>query len=287
MSISSLKSRRQEDFADLTEKLKESTTTRQGQDTNDERFWKPTEDKTGSGSAVIRFLPAPDGETTPYVKIWDHGFQGPGGYYIENSRTTIGEADPVAEMNARLWNSGVEANKEQARKQKRRLNYIANIYVVKDPAKPENEGKVFLFKFGKKLFSKLEDLMSPKEDDLKPVNPFDLWEGANFRLRFHKESGYRTYEKSMFDAPSQLKPTDDELEVIWKQEHSLQVFLDPSNFKSYDVLKDRLYKALALDETVVAAQINTPATNNTLNTDKFAAEDDDELASFRRIIDDE
>ena len=214
---------------------------------SDDRFWTPTVDKAGNGYAVIRFLPAPPNEDVPFVRLFDHGFQGPGGWYIENSLTTLGKPDPVSEYNSKLWNSGIEANKEIARKQKRRLHFIANVYVVQDSGNPDNEGKIFLYKFGKKIFDKLNEAMNPQFADEEAVNPFDLWEGANFKLKIRNVEGYRNYDKSEFDKPGPLSKDDAELENIWKKEHSLQSFLDPSNFKSYDELKTKLMKVLAED----------------------------------------
>lgn len=213
----------------------------------DDRWWKPEVDKAGNGYAVIRFLPAPTGEDLPWVRVFNHGFQGPGGWYIEESLTTINKKDPVSEYNSMLWNSGIESNKDLVRKQKRRLNYYANIYVVKDPANPSNEGKVFLYKFGKKIFDKLNEAMNPEFEDEKPVNPFDFWEGANFKLKIRNVEGYRNYDKSEFDTPSPLLDDDGELEKIWKSEYSLQEFLDPKNFKSYDELKAKMNRVLGLD----------------------------------------
>ena len=214
----------------------------------DDRFWKPEVDKAGNGYAVIRFLPAPNGEDIPWVRVFDHGFQGIGGWYIENSLTTVGKKDPVSEYNSMLWNSGIEANKEQARKQKRRLKYIANIYVVSDPSNPQNEGKVFLYQFGKKIFDKINDVMNPQFEDETPVNPFDFWEGANFKLKIRNVEGYRNYDKSEFESPSTLGDfEDDELEAIWKQEQSLAEFIAPENFKSYEELQAKLNKVLGLD----------------------------------------
>ena len=230
-----------------------------GQDDN--RFWKPEVDKAGNGYAIIRFLPAPDGEDTPYVRIWDHGFQGPGGWYIEKSLTTLGQKDPVSEYNSQLWNSGIEANKELVRKYKRRLSFISNIYVVKDPAHPENEGKVMLFKYGKKIWDKIELAMNPEFEDEQKINPFDFWEGANFKLKIRKVEGYRNYDKSEFEEMGALMSDDEELEALWKQEHSLQAFVDPKEFKSYDELKARLNKALGLDggaATPKTTAIDTP-----------------------------
>ena len=210
----------------------------------DDRFWQPEVDKAGNGYAVIRFLPAAKGEDLPWVRIWSHGFQGPGGWYIENSLTTLGQKDPVAEMNSKLWNSGSDKDKEVARKQKRRLSYIANIYVVKDPANPQNEGKVKLFKFGKKIFDKINELMTPQFEDEKAVNPFDFWAGANFKLKIRNVEGYRNYDKSEFDRSEPLSDDDSELERIWNSQHKLQAFVAPDQFKSYDELKARLDKVL-------------------------------------------
>jgi hypothetical protein len=213
----------------------------------DDRFWSPTVDKAGNGYAVIRFLPAPQNEDVPFIRVFDHGFQGPGGWYIENSLTTIGKPDPVSEYNSKLWNSGIEANKEIARKQKRRLHFISNIYVVSDSGNPDNEGKVFLYKYGKKIFDKLNEAMNPQFADEEAVNPFDLWAGANFKLKIRNVEGYRNYDKSEFDSSKPLLSDDDELERVWKAEHSLQAFLDPSNFKSYEELKEKLNRALSED----------------------------------------
>jgi hypothetical protein len=214
---------------------------------SDDRFWTPTVDKAGNGYAVIRFLPSPPNEDVPFIRVFDHGFQGPGGWYIENSLTTLNKPDPVSEYNSKLWNSGIEANKEIARKQKRRLHFIANVYIVQDSGNPDNEGKIFLYKFGKKIFDKLNEAMNPQFADEEAVNPFDLWEGANFKLKIRNVEGYRNYDKSEFDKPGPLSKDDAELENIWKKEHSLQSFLDASNFKSYDELKAKLMKVLAED----------------------------------------
>ena len=213
----------------------------------DDRFWTPTVDKAGNGYAVIRFLPPKEGEDVPFVRIFDHGFQGPGGWYIENSLTTLGKNDPVSEYNSKLWNSGIEANKDIARKQKRRLHFISNIYVVSDSGNPANEGKVFLYKYGKKIFDKLKEAMEPQFADEEAINPFDLWAGANFKLKIRNLEGYRNYDKSEFDKPGPLLKDDEELEAVWKKEHSLQDFLATSNFKSYDELQARLSKVLAED----------------------------------------
>lgn len=213
---------------------------------NDDRFWQPEVDKAGNGYAVIRFLAPPKGEELPWVRIWNHGFQGPTGkWYIENSLTTIGKTDPVSEFNTELWNSGSEANKEVARKQKRKLTYYTNILVVQDSKHPENEGKVFLFKFGKKIFDKIKDVAEPQFEDEKPLNPFDFWEGANFKLKIRNVEGYRNYDKSEFDTPSPISEDDSIIENIWNKQHSLTAFLDPKNFKSYDELKKKLDMVLS------------------------------------------
>jgi len=217
----------------------------------DERIWKPVMDKTGNGFAIIRFLPAPKGEELPWVKLWNHAFQGPTGqWYIENSLTTINQNDPVSELNSKFWNSGVESDKEIARKQKRKLQYYSNIYVVKDSANPENEGKVFLYRFGKKIFDKIMETMQPAFEDESPINPFDFWEGANFKLKLRKVDGYWNYDKSEFETPSALAEDDAELEAIWKKQYSLSEFTAPSNFKSYDELQTRLNTVLSGTTTV-------------------------------------
>ena len=206
----------------------------------DERLWKPEMDKSGNGYAVIRFLPAPDGEDLPWVKLFSHAFQGPGGWYIENSLTTIGQKDPLGELNRELWNSGNEKDKDTVRKQKRKLSFYANIYVVKDPANPDNEGKVFLYKFGKKIFDKVMEAMQPEFEDETPINPFDFWGGANFKLKLQKKDGFWNYDKSEFDSPSSLLEDDDALDALWKKEYSLPAFGAADQFKSYDDLKKRL-----------------------------------------------
>ena len=221
----------------------------------DERLWKPVMDKSGNGYAVIRFLPAPEGEDMPWAKVWNHAFQGPTGqWYIENSLTTVGQNDPVSEYNSKLWNSGVESDKEIARKQKRKLQYYSNVYVVEDPANPQNEGKVFLNRYGKKIFDKIMEAMQPAFQDETAVNPFDFWEGANFKLKLRKVDGYWNYDKSEFADPSALFDNDEEIEALWKTEYSLADFTAASNFKSYDELKTRLDAVLAGTVTVGKAE---------------------------------
>lgn len=217
----------------------------------DPRFWEATVDKAKNGSAIIRFLDSPAGESVPFVRIWTHAFKGPGGWYFENSRTTLGseEHDPVSELNSRLWNEG-DRGQAIARAQKRKLSHISNILVVKDPAAPENEGKVFLYKYGKKIFDKINDKMTPTFAGEEPVNPFDFWKGAHFRLRICDDAGYRSYDKSEFAAPAPLFSGDDadaKIEAVWKQCHSLQAFIAPDQFKSYDVLKAKLNRVLTAE----------------------------------------
>ena len=223
----------------------------------DDRFWYPNVDKAGNGYAVIRFLPAPGEEDVPFIRMFSHGFKGPtGSWYIENSLTTVGKQDPVGEMNTQLWNSGLESDKAIARVQKRKLAFISNIYVITDQQNPENEGKVFLFKYGKKIFDKLNDAMNPQFPGDVPVNPFDLWAGADFKLKIRNVESYRNYDKSEFAASGPLSPDDSEMESIWKKCYSLQEFLAPSNFKSYEELKGKLAKVLGLDGSAAGARAN-------------------------------
>ena len=261
----------------------------------DDRFWKPTRDKAGNGYAVIRFMPAPDGEPTPWVQYWDHGFQGPTGqWYIEKSLTSIGQDDPVSEMNTRLWNSGVEDDKKIARERKRRLHYVANILVVSDPANPENEGKVFLYQFGKKIFEKIMDVMQPQFDDEEPVNPFDFWEGADFKLKIRKVEGYVNYDKSEFSSPYELFAGEEEkLEKLYNSLYSLKEIVDPSNFKSYDELKQKLHRVLGeasavttkekveLDEEAPAPKIKSAE-----EVVSSSSDDDDPMSYFAKMTQD-
>ena len=226
-----------------TNKLTNNEGNKGGADT---RFWQPEVDKAGNGYAIIRFLPAPKGEDIPWVRLFNHGFQGPGGWYIENSLTTLNKKDPVSEYNSTLWNRGDDAGKEQARKQKRRLLYIANVYIVKDQLHPENEGQVKLYRFGKKIFDKLNEAMNPQFEDEKPLNPFDLWEGANFMLKIRNLDGYRNYDKSEFGESGPLLDDESKMEGVWNSEFKLGEFIDPSKFKTYDELKQKLDKVLAL-----------------------------------------
>ena len=243
MSFSNLK--KQSSLGSLTSKLvKQVEKMNNTGGGGDDRLWKPEMDKTGNGYAVIRFLPAPDGEELPWAKLYSHAFQGPGGWYIENSLTTIGQKDPLGEYNRELWNSGRDEDKDTVRKQKRKLSYYANIYVVQDKANPQNEGKVFLYKFGKKIFDKIMEAMQPEFEDETPINPFDFWTGANFKLKLKKVAGYWNYDSSEFDRPSPLLDDDDALEQIWKQQYSLEAETAADKFKSYEQLENRLNMVL-------------------------------------------
>jgi hypothetical protein len=300
-SFSALKRQRTSSLERLTKEInklanKETTSS------NDDRYWQPEVDKAGNGYAIIRFLPAPVNEELPWVRMWNHGFQGPGGWYIENSLTTLNQPDPVAEYNSKLWNSGNDKDKEIARKQKRRLTYIANIYVVKDPAHPENEGKVFLYKFGKKIFDKINEKMNPEFEDEKPTNPFDLWAGANFKLKIRKVEGYRNYDKSEFEEPAPLLDDDDDMEAIWKSEHSLAELVAADKFKSYDELKKRLDKVLSEPngsarksdedddipfERPASRPSAAPAVGKTAAAPKKKVDDDDDLEFFNKLAEDD
>lgn len=261
----------------------------------EDNFWKPEVDKAGNGYAVIRFLPQPaiDGDDAlPWVKVFNHGFQGPGGWYIENSLTTLGQKDPVSEYNTQLWNSGSDANKELARKQKRRLSYISNVYIVEDPKNPENEGKVFLYKYGKKIFDKINEAMNPQFEDEKAVNPFDLWAGANFKLKIRKVEGYQNYDKSEFESASVLGDFDDDrLESIWKSEYSLKEFLAPENFKSYDELKAKLDKVLGLSgqapQPKTTVEQAKAAPRKAAVTEPSIDEDEDDLSYFSKLAEED
>ena len=243
MSFSDLK--KQSKLGSLTEKLvKEVEKMNNSGNSSDDRLWKLECDKANNGYAVIRFLPAPDGEDLPFVKVYSHAFQGPGGWIIDNCATTLNQKCPVCEHNGQLWNSGIDSNKEVARKQKRKLTYVSNIYVVKDPANPDNEGKVFLFKYGKKIFDKLTEAMQPEFEDETAIDPFDFWTGANFKLKAKSVAGYRNYDSSEFAAQGALLNDDDAMEAIWKKQFSLAEFIAPDQFKSYEEMKKRLEVAL-------------------------------------------
>ena len=249
MSFADLKRKSQSNFDFLQKELQKSTN---ANSSGDDRLWKPALDASGNGYAVVRFLPAPEGESLPWAKLYNHAFQGPGGWLIDNCPTTKGEQCPVCAANNKLWNSGVESDKEIARNRKRKLSYYSNIYVLKDSANPENEGKVFLYKYGKKIHDKIVSSMQPQFEDEEPINPFDLWSGADFRIKIQTIGGYWNYDKSDFAAPSTLGGFDDEkLEALWKSQHSLKEFTDPSAFKSYEKLEERLNLVLNKGRTQV------------------------------------
>ena len=266
MSFANLK-RNRDSLDKLTKAIETTTQHAEAGSKDDTRFWQPPVDTSGNGMAVIRFLPEPaiDGDDgLPWVRRFDHGFQGPGGWFIDNCLTTVGDKCPVCEHNSTLWNSGVEANKEIVRKQKRRLSYVANIYVISDPSNPENEGTVRLYKFGKKIFDKISEVMNPEFPDETPLNPFDLWKGANFKLKIRNVEGYRNYDKSEFaDKTALLDGDDDKLEAIYIKEHSLKDFTDKKHFKPYEQLKARLDKVLGFEGDAVpnirAEDIELPA----------------------------
>ena len=291
MSFSTLKKRSGSSLENLVKEAEKLNKQGPGAD---ERFWKPELDKSGNGYAVIRFLPAPDGEDLPWAKVYSHAFQGPGGWYIENSLTTVNKKDPVGEVNRKLWNSGLDSDKDIARKQKRKLSYYTNIQVVRDPAHPENEGKVFLYKFGKKIYDKITAAMQPEFEDETPINPFDLWEGANFKLKICKVAGFWNYDKSEFDSVSALDTDDSKLEAIWKEEHSLTAFTNEDQFKTYEELQTRLNEVLGTNKraavatvddeeyepvAAVAAATPTPATKSDSS--------DDQLSYFARLAEEE
>ena len=250
MSFATLKKNSNSSFEKLTRELEKVASTEKN--TGDDRLWKPELDKSGNGYAVIRFLPPPEGEELPWAKVFSHAFQGPGGWYIENSLTTIGKSDPVGDLNRKLWNSGRDSDKEIARKQKRKLSYFSNIYVVRDPLHPENEGRVFLFKYGKKIYDKIVAAMQPEFEDERPINPFDFWKGADFKLKIRKLDGFWNYDKSEFAPQGTLGDfSDGELEDIYSKSYSLTEFTADSNFKTYEDLEKRLGTVLAARKTVV------------------------------------
>ncbi len=302
MSFASLK--KQSNLGSLTAKLvKEVEKVNNSSGGGDERLWKPELDKSGNGYAVIRFLPAPDKEEIPWAKLYTHAFQGPGGWYIENSLTTVGGKDPVSDYNRELWNSGNESDKDTVRKQKRKLSYYSNIYVVKDPTNPANEGKVFLFKYGKKIFDKIMEAMQPEFEDESPINPFDFWQGANFKLKIVKKDGFWNYDKSEFDSVAPLLDDDDALEAIWKKEYSLAAVTAADQFKSYEDLERRLkyvlgkkpaqsrfipdeeledesegYNSRSVAEETVTKAVSTPPPSTTVDKDE-----DDALSYFQKL----
>ena len=282
MSFASLK--KQSSLGSLTAKLVKEVEKTNSANKGDDRLWKPEVDKAGNGYAVIRFLPAPDGEDLPWVKLYSHAFQGPGGWYIENSLTTVNQKDPCSEHNTTLWNSGVESDKQIARNQKRKLAYYANIYVVKDPSNPSNEGQVFLYKFGKKIFDKVMEAMQPEFEDETPINPFDFWQGANFKLKIVKKDGYWNYDSSEFAAPKPLLKDDDALESLWKKEYSLQELVSADKFKTYDELKKRLESVLKLTAAPARSVVEEEDVDREPAPVAAApAADDDALSYFQQL----
>ena len=292
MSLENLK--RNKDQIDKLLKAAESVGDNQStqqKNYGDDRIWKPTVDKAGNGYAVLRFLPSKEGEELPWVRYWDHGFKGPTGlWYIENSLTSIGQADPVSEMNSKLWNSGNEEDKVTARERKRRLHYVTNVYVVNDSGNPANEGKVMLYKFGKKIFEKIMDVMQPAFQDETPVNPFDLWKGADFKLKIRNLEGYRNYDKSEFAKSSELFDGDEtKLEAVYSQVHSLSEFTEPSNYKTYDELKAKLMRVLGEESEMTLnqeIQMNEPEAapqpkvQESVTAESVTIDDDDETMSY-------
>ena len=260
----------------------------------DDRFWKPELDKTGNGYAVIRFLPASEKEEMPWQRVWSHAFQDKGGWYIENSLTTLNAKDPVSEDNTRLWNTGVDSDKDIARKRKRKLSYYSNIYIVSDPKHPENEGKVLLYKYGKKIFDKISEAMQPQFADEKAINPFDFWKGANFKLKIRKVDGYWNYDKSEFEGVTPVASEDANIKAIWAKQYPLKPFVDPSNFKSYDELKEKLNRIIMgtrSTETVetvdLPQQTNGQVKSTNVVNSKPASEEDDTLSYFSKLADEE
>ena len=289
MSFADLK--KQSKLGSLTAKLvKEVEKMNSSGGQGDDRLWKLDVDKSGNGYAVIRFLPAPDGEDLPFVKLYSHAFQGPGGWYIENSLTTLGQKDPVSEYNTTLWNNGTDAGKDTARKQKRKLTYVSNIYVVKDPANPENEGKVFLFKYGKKIFDKITAAMQPEFEDEEAIDPFDFWQGANFKLKAKNVAGYRNYDSSEFASVTPLLDDDDAMEALWKKENSLAELVAADQFKSYEVLRARLEAVLRgsfsrndeelEDESEGRGTITPDIKEPVVTAPKASADEDDDTLSY-------
>ena len=280
-------------FDKLTKALEENLNPEDSKKQNkyqDERLWKPELDKTGNGYAVLRFLPATSGEDMPWVRLWSHAFQGPGGWYIENSLTTLGHKDPVSEENTRLWNTGVESDKGIARNRKRKLSYYSNVLIVSDPTHPENEGQVKLFKFGKKIFDKITEAMQPEFDDETPINPFDFWKGANFKLKIRKVDGFWNYDKSEFEGVSAIADNDDSIKAIWEKQYPLKPFLDADNFKSYEELKEKLNRVITgTKSTDTVENVDLPSTSTATVQSKdsastaSASDSDDTLDYFSKL----
>ena len=297
MSLENLKSMRGSSIDKLVQAAEAVSTKAETKSYDDDRFWKPTRDKAGNGYAVVRFLPAKEGEDLPWVRYWDHGFKGPTGlWYIENSLTSIGQPDPVGESNSVLWNSGRDEDKALARERKRRLHYISNVLVVSDPENPQNEGKVFLYQFGKKIFDKIMDVMQPQFADEQPVNPYDFWEGADFKIKIRKVEGWVNYDKSEFSKPAALFEGDEaRLTEVYNKLYSLQDFLKPENYKTYDELKMKLNRVLgveAIEEPMPSVMDSAPAQQapamstaeaESMGTSEPASDDDDTLSYFAKL----
>lgn len=251
MSFAALK-RNRADLGKLVEQAQQATGGQTKRQSDDPRFWQPTRDKAGNGYAVIRFLPGDAEAATPWVRYWDHAFKGPTGqWYIEKSLTSIGQQDPLSELNSKMWNSGIEADKATVRQRKRQLRYVANVLIISDPSAPENEGQIKLYRFGKKIFDKIMDSMQPQFPDEKPVNPFDMWEGADFTVKIRKVEGYPNYDASSFKSPSAIGE-DEAMEELYSKQHDMTEFTDPKNYKTYDELKSRL--AMVLGEQAPRTQ---------------------------------
>ena len=296
MDFESLK-KSSSNFDAITKALETKMTPENQQSNNkyqDDRLWKPELDKTGNGYAVLRFLPASNGEEMPWQRVWTHAFQDKGGWFIENSLTTLNQKDPVSEENTRLWNTGIDSDKDIARKRKRKLSYYANVYVVSDPKHPENEGQVKLYKFGKKIFDKITEAMQPAFEDEQAINPFDFWKGANFKLKIRKVDGYWNYDKSEFEGVTPLKESDDEIKAIWEKQYPLKPFVDPSNFKTYDELKEKLNRVITgtqstatVDTVDLPPQTTTSVEMPKVNLSTPASDEDDTLDYFSKLADED
>ena len=296
MDFESLK-KSSSNFDAITKALETKMTPEKQQSNNkyqDDRLWKPELDKTGNGYAVLRFLPASNGEEMPWQRVWTHAFQDKGGWFIENSLTTLNQKDPVSEENTRLWNTGIDSDKDIARKRKRKLSYFANIYVVSDPKHPENEGQVKLYKFGKKIFDKITEAMQPAFEDEQAINPFDFWKGANFKLKIRKVDGYWNYDKSEFEGVTPLKESDDDIKAIWEKQYPLKPFVDPSNFKTYDELKEKLNRVITgtqstatVDSVDLPPQTTTAVEMPKVSESTPVSDDDDTLSYFSKLADED
>jgi hypothetical protein len=296
MDFESLK-KSSSNFDAITKALETKMTPENQQSNNkyqDDRLWKPELDKTGNGYAVLRFLPASNGEEMPWQRVWTHAFQDKCGWFIENSLTTLNQKDPVSEENTRLWNTGIDSDKDIARKRKRKLSYYANIFVVSDPKHPENEGQIKLYKFGKKIFDKITEAMQPAFEDEQAINPFDFWKGANFKLKIRKVDGYWNYDKSEFEAVTTVADSDDKIKAIWLKQYPLKPFVDPSNFKTYDELKEKLNRVITgtqstatVDSVDLPPQTTTAVEMPKVSESTPVSDDDDTLSYFSKLADED